>query len=368
MKYAKALIVAIALFLQGAGAAMAASYKVDVSAATPWVDTKIDMQPGEKVRITATGEASYADGRNFGPDGLPRSWRDLVSQYAVPDGGRGALVGRLGSGDASQAFLVGASKEYTAPVAGRLYLGLNQSSGDATAASGVMHVKIDVLESGQKAAAAPSTGSGTAAPLTAVTPAMLDQIPRRVNDLQGNPGDMVNAVIVGSQDQMVKAFTSAGWVQVDSSVQETVVSGLIASLAKKSYLTMPVSTLYLFERPQDYAFAHAEPVQVVMSRHHLRVWKSPLTVQGQPLWCVAATHDVGLERDQRNNGLTHKIDPAVDDERQYVGDTLYGTGLVSQRGYATPSQPLTEANTATGGSFHSDGRVLVLILKSASGQ
>jgi len=177
---------------------------------------------------------------------------------------------------------------------------------------------------------------------------------------------MVNILIVGAQEDLVKAFTSAGWVQVDRSVQETLAAGLLNSLAKRDYLTMPMSTLYLFNRPQDYGFAHAEPVRVVMSRNHLRVWKSPYTAGGQTVWCVAATHDIGFERDQRNNGITHKIDPAIDGEREYVNNTLSATGLVVQRGHATPSNPLTEASTATGGTFHSDGRVLVLVLKSAT--
>jgi len=105
---------------------------------------------------------------------------------------------------------------------------------------------------------------------------------------------------------------------------------------------------------------------VVMARNHLRVWKSPYTAAGQPVWCVAATHDTGFERDQRNNGITHKIDPAIDGEREYVNNTLSATGLVVQRGHASPSSPLTEARTATGGTFHSDGRVLLLVLKSAA--
>jgi len=61
--------------------------------------------------------------------------------------------------------------------------------------------------------------------------------------------------------------------------------------------------------------------------------------------------------------VTHKIDPAIDGEREYVNDTLSRTGLVAQRTHVSPANPLTEASTATGGSFHSDGRVLVLILK-----
>jgi hypothetical protein len=373
MYYSKSLFSILILLLCGELAARAqtppassgtpTSYEVDVSPTQSWVDTKIDLQPGEKLRFVVTGEASYAHGQNFGPDGLPRNWRDLVHQYAVPDGGHGALIARLGSEDAAQPFLVGTGMEYAAPVAGRLFLGVNQSPGDAATASGSFHAKIQVLQPGRSGAGNAPAASPAETTIPAITPALLDQIPQRVSDQQGKPGDMVNALIIGSEDEMVRAFTSAGWVRVDSSVHEAVVSGLLTSLAKKSYLTMPMSTLYLFNRPQDYGFAHAEPVQVVMSRHHLRVWKSPQQVNGQPVWCVAATHDVGFDRDQRNNGLTHKIDPAIDNEREYVNETLFGTGLVSQRTHVTPTHPLTEASTATGGSFHSDGRVLVLVLK-----
>jgi hypothetical protein len=177
---------------------------------------------------------------------------------------------------------------------------------------------------------------------------------------------MVNVLIVGTQEQMVQVFTAAGWVQVDKAVGSTVLSAVMDTLAKKDYLTMPVSTLFLFHRAQDYAFAHGEPVKVAMSRNHLRVWKSPFMVEGRPLWCVAATHDIGFERDQRNNGVTHKIDPAVDGEREYVNGTLSGTGLVVQRDHVLPPNPLTTAKTATGGEFHSDGRIVVLVLKNST--
>ena len=177
---------------------------------------------------------------------------------------------------------------------------------------------------------------------------------------------MVNVLIVGTEDQVVKAFTTAGWVKVDKTVGTSVLNAALASLEKKDYLTMPMSVLYLFSRPQDYGFAHAEPLKVAMSRNHLRVWKSPYEVEGRPLWCIAATHDVGFERDQRNNGVTHKIDPAVDGERDYVDGTLSATGLVVQRDRISPPNPLTTAQTATGGEFHSDGRLVVLVLKNTN--
>jgi len=165
---------------------------------------------------------------------------------------------------------------------------------------------------------------------------------------------------------MKKVFTTAGWVKVDADVGGTILAGFIASMSKESYLTMPMSQLYLFGRPQDYGWAHAEPIKVVASRNHLRVWKAPFTVNGRMAWIGAATHDIGFEKDQRNNGLTHKIDPDIDLEKDYVEKTLCSTGLVAEVTHFLPKNPMQEAKTATGGSFHSNGKVLILKLAESA--
>lgn len=355
---------------QTAGAAANSPAHVTVSASQQWIDTNIDLRAGEKVRFSASGEVTYqqqgkSKERTFGPEGLPRGFSDVVHQYAVSDVGHGALIGRLGPADTGQPFAVGAGKEFVAPVAGRLFLGINQSQKDAEGAHGSFEVTMDVLEAGSTETTIVAGGPAEA-PVPAVTSNVLAKVPRRVTDPQGNPGDMVNVLIVGSEDELLKAFTAAGWVKVDTSVKTTVITGLLNTLEKKDYLTMPMSPLYLFKRVQDYGFAHAEAVRVAMSRNHLRAWKSPYEIDGRPLWCIAATHDVGFERDQRNNGITHKIDPAIDGEREYVNATLSATGLITQRTHVTPADPLQEAKTATGGGFHSDGRILVLVLKSGA--
>lgn len=347
--------------------------EIEVPANKEWVDTNIDLRAGAKVRFTATGQITYPADQSyagklrtagtFGPAGLPRNFADLVHQYAVTDAGHGALIGRVGSADYAQAFSIGESKEYDVPVSGRLFVGLNESETDASSAQGSFHVTIEVVQEGTGSA---NAGGPAETPVAGITPDLLNKIPRRVTDPSGRPGDMVNVLIVGTQDQVVKTFTTAGWVQVDKTVKTSVFNAALESVEKKDYLTMPMSILYLFNRAQDYGFAHAEPVRVAMSRNHLRVWKSPYEVDGRPLWCVAATHDIGFERDQRNNGVTHKIDPAVDGEREYVDGTLSSTGLVVQRDHVTPPNALTTAKTATGGEFHSDGRVVVLVLKNAS--
>ena len=357
---------------QSGSTASVTSYQLDVDAAKQWLDTKIDLRAGEKLRFTATGTIAYPadkkhpDGRSFGPDGLARGFGDLIHEYAVSNADHGSLIGRLGDDNIAQPFAIGASTDYEAPVAGRLFLGINQSLRDAEFAKGNFQVKIAVLNPGLSTAAAMAIGGPPETPVLGITPALLRKIPRRVSDPQGKPGDMVNILLVGTQEQVLQVFTRAGWVRVDRSVQDAVMNAVIDSLEKKDYLTMPMSTLYLFDHPQDYGFAHAEPVRVAMSRNHLRVWKSPYVLDGRPLWCVAATHDIGFERDERNNSVTHKIDQAIDGEREYVNDTLSRTGLVIERTHVTPADPLTDANTATGGSFHSDGHILVLVLNDAN--
>jgi len=363
-----------ASFAQSIPSSQQKSYMVEVPGTRQWIDTGIDLRGGAKLRFTTRGQMTYPFDESyesklqttgtFGPEGLPRGFADLLHGYAVGSAGHGALIGRVGSQDFAQAFLIGAGKEYEAPVGGRLFLGINQNEKEAEKATGGFGVTIEVLEEGNSDASA--VGGPVETRISGITNSLLSKIPRRVSDSANNPGDMVNVLIVGTQDQVIQVFTSAGWVQVDTSVSSTVINAILESLDKKNYLTMPMSTLYLFNRPQDYGFAHAEPVRVAMSRNHLRLWKSPYEVDGRPLWCVAATHDVGFERDQRNNGVTHKIDSAIDGEREYVNGTLSGTGLVELRDHVTPPNPLTISKTATGGDFHSDGRILVLVLKNTS--
>lgn len=328
-----------------------------------WTDTGITLEPGQRVVFTAEGKLQYSDAKaNNGPEGLTRGFKDLIRILPYNDAGRGAVIGRIGDPDFAQPFLIGASKDLLAPVTGKLSIAINQANSDT--GDGSYTVKVTVY------AAAPGSTYEIAKQVpkvAGVDDSLFAKIPRRIGDKEGNPGDMVNFLIIGSEDDMKKVFTTAGWVKVDADVKTTVLAGALASFSKESYLTMPMSPLYLFDRPQDYGWAHAEPITVVASRNHLRVWKAPFTVNGQTLWVGAATHDIGFEKDQRNNGLTHKIDPNIDLERDFVEKTLSSTGLVAQVSHFLPKNALREAKTATGGSFHSNGQVLVLKLGNSTG-
>jgi LssY C-terminus len=334
------------------------SQEVQLTGDSSWVDTGIDMQAGEKLAASAKGTLRYADQQNDTvPAGMARGFKDLLRNLPFNGAGRGAVIGRIGDQDASQPFLIGAKIDVTSPISGRLWIGINQLSSDT--GDGTYSVRIKIYPADANAVV--YTTKAVPA-IRGVDDGLFSKIPRRIADKAGDPGDMVNFLIIGSQEEMEKVFTTAGWVKVDANVKETVLNGFLASMSKESYLTMPMSPLYLFGRQQDYGWAHAEPIAVVASRNHLRIWKASFEVNGRTLWIGAATHDVGFEKDQRNNGLTHKIDPNIDLERDYVEKTLASTGLVAEVTHILPANPMQEAKTATGGSFHSNGQVLVLKL------
>ena len=348
------------------GLANSATLNVTVRGSQKWVDTGMDVQAGDKLHIAAKGTVNMGNNSGVTPDGVARGWVDTLRALMVPSAGRGALVGRVGDSDAATPFFIGADGTVQAPVAGRLYLGINQDSTQTP--DGKYEVHIDRIATGT------ATASGVAAgqskydfqPLFAELDAKL---PYRVSDQAqgGNPGDLVNFVIVGTQQQVTDALKASAWIPADKTNKDAVVSALLATLQKNIYVSVPMSMLYLLGRPQDFGYQRAEAVMVAAQRHHFRIWSAPFsTPQNQVIWVGAGTHDVGIERDQRSaDGISHKIDQDVDNERDFIGATLQQAGQVEAMSYLTRAKPIKSAKTATGGNIQSDGRVLVIVLKGA---
>ena len=232
--------------------------------------------------------------------------------------------------------------------------------GKSESASGT-NSAVSGESSGNTAPATPLIVSET--PLESEFRKNLDSLPRRVNDQFQNQGDMVNFVIVGSQKDVQAALDAASWHIADVSNTRAVLNAVMQTYDSKDYLAMPMSTLYLFGRKQDFGYEMAEPIAMVASRHHFRIWKAPFTWKGSEVWVGAGTHDIGFAKDKRNGNVTHKIDPAVDGERDNIGTSLQKTNKAKVFSYYLPSNPVQEAKNATGDGYHSDGRLLVVFLK-----
>jgi hypothetical protein len=335
------------------------SKDITVSGDKQWIDTGMDVAAGDKLHITATGTVDFPDKPGVGPQGAARDWKDTLRALSVPNAGRGALVGQIGNDRAVTPFLVGADGTITVPAAGRLYLGVNQDAFSKPTGSFAAHVQRTPAT-----ATAANTTNYNFKPLFATLDAKL---PYRVTDQPsgGNEGDLVNFVLVGNEKQVTNAFKAAGWILPDKTNQDAVVSAVLATLQKQAYVSVPMSTLFLFGRGQDYGYARAEAIKVIGQRDHFRIWQTPFKgPNDETLWAGAGTHDIGIEKDQRKeNAVTHKVDPDIDGERDFIAATLQQAGMVEATSYVDRPKQIKDTKTATGGEIKTDGRTLVIVLK-----
>ena len=367
-------------------------YSFTVPSTPLWTDTGADLQPGDLVQFSSVGGQSCGGRSNEGSQG---------TSLPLPSAPLGSLIARLHAADNKlQAATTGTEIHITE--ASHLYLGVN---GGQCAGSFTVKVHVVPANSGASASASMSEGerykqqlgaaaqiflqgqfglgNNTAPGTTGTSPAAdsaaslkvsdapldgtlrkeIDSLPRRVNDQFQNLGDMVNFVLIGSEAQVKSALDAANWHGADTSNTGAVLAALTETYEQKDYLAMPMSTLYLFGRPQDYGYEMAEPIAMVASRHHFRLWKTNYMWNGQIVWAGAGTHDIGFAKDKRNGSITHKIDPEVDGERTNIGQSLDKAGKVKTMTYYLPSNPVQDAKNATGDGYHSDGRILVVFLQ-----
>ncbi len=114
---------------------------VIVPADSGWVDTAIDVGPGDELRFSASGEIDLQRGNPeavCGAGGI-----DLITgEQPIPNANLGALIGKVVQLVASRVdedsgmevrdeifalFLIGQENTVTVPFKGRLYLGVNEN-------------------------------------------------------------------------------------------------------------------------------------------------------------------------------------------------------------------------------------------------
>jgi LssY C-terminus len=156
----------------------------------------------------------------------------------------------------------------------------------------------------------------------------------------GLPGDPVNVVLVGTQQQLREAFAALGWSVADRLSLASSWGMVRTFVLNTPYPSAPFSTLYLFGRGQDIGFQKAIE-NSPRKRHHIRFWALSqtraqatwgtaefwLTSERPPdnesvLWIGAGTRDTGLSLTRLSFQITHATDSDTNAERNYIVDEL----------------------------------------------
>jgi hypothetical protein len=184
------------------------------------------------------------------------------------------------------------------------------------------------------------------------------------NKSSADDGDPLNIVVVGRGLDALFSFTGRGWRLDEPFDLHSIYRTIRAFLFRNEYLNAPVSPLHVFGRPQDVALQKAR--NDISLRNHLRLWLAPFTVEGQQVWVGQISRDIGIKLTTQVWYLTtHKISPAVDQDRFYLLQDMMLSGAVSRFGYVkgvdSSSRPNPRVNLG-GDSYLTDGLRLVMFL------
>ena len=185
----------------------------------------------------------------------------------------------------------------------------------------------------------------------------LEAQPRCTTNRRGTvEGDPLNLVVVGDFDTVLTGF-GARWDETETISLESCWRTFKAFLFSSRYRYSPVSALFVAGRCQDFALQKSR--QTINQRLHLRLWMTPLRFRGQPVWIGQVSRDIGVRFTPRTwNLTTHKIDPDVDDVRDYVLDDLMEAGRVTLVGYVAGvgvGERSAPRRNLTGDPYFTDG-------------
>ncbi|MBW2193629.1 MAG: LssY C-terminal domain-containing protein [Deltaproteobacteria bacterium] len=175
-------------------------------------------------------------------------------------------------------------------------------------------------------------------------------------DKGGNAqGDPLNIVVIGEGEDVFHTFIRVGWDETETIYAGSALKTSLSFLFGGRYRYSPVSGLFVFGRRQDVAFQRTR--ETIHERNHLRLWLSPWRFEDKPVWVGQISRDIGV-RFTWKTITTHKIDPDVDETRDFLlQDLLYAQGLekvafVKGVGPAPISNP---RKNLTGDPYFTDG-------------
>ncbi|MFM8892579.1 MAG: LssY C-terminal domain-containing protein, partial [Planctomycetia bacterium] len=192
----------------------------------------------------------------------------------------------------------------------------------------------------------------------------LESLPAATSDATGSrAGDPVNLVVVGEFESVISGF-AARWDESETITLRTCWKTVRAFLWGSSYRYSPVSPLHLFGREQDLALQRTR--HSINERLHLRLWLTPMRFRDTPVWVGQVSRDIGVRFTTRAwNLTTHRIDPDVDESRDYVVEDLTLAGRVEATGYVGGVGGCgrdSPRHNLTGDPYFTDGRRAVILL------
>ena len=209
-------------------------------------------------------------------------------------------------------------------------------------------------------------------PPSAVAATVLTRFPdvlhKTSEDLAGGPMEPVSFLFVGGADDLQRDFELAGWTLAENPSARGLATELWAVIRDRPDPHGPATPAYYAAQPQDLTFEKPGTASgSIRHRHHIRIWQTPICIAPScaPVWAATCSYDLGIEFVAKPYLLTHRIDPEIDNEREYIASQLRGSGAADV-GLVTVTGPRRGKN-AGGDAFRTDGRAHIMLVTRPHG-
>jgi undecaprenyl-diphosphatase len=177
--------------------------------------------------------------------------------------------------------------------------------------------------------------------------------------LLGNRQEPLSFIFVAKNDQeLIQFFNTAGWILADNVNILSTYKIAKAALFKESYPQAPMTPDFWNSEVHNFSFEKETATDNVRTRHHARIWKTNYkTENGDYIYVGTASFDSGIKW-----GVTHKINPDIDTEREFLFADLQNTSMISKSEKEQFVDPVL-GNNFSGDPFFTDGKLYILFIK-----
>lgn len=200
---------------------------------------------------------------------------------------------------------------------------------------------------------------------TADMPTLLkrNSLPQFTETLTGARQEPISLMIVApSQECIQEQFAKAGWAGADALSPMSLYRGLRTAILNEPYPTAPMTPSFYDGKPHDVGLQKSTQEPTVRIRHHARLWPTPLVTPAGRIFVGTASLDTNIKWGGWKIGLTHAIDPNIDEERDGIALDLFRSGVLASDDLLPFVGPIIGKNF-TGDTFTTDGKIAVLELK-----
>lgn len=175
---------------------------------------------------------------------------------------------------------------------------------------------------------------------------LIDKMPCCTTNSDGTgSGQPIDTIVVSSGIELLQALLRAGWSET-------------SYLRSDSYLN---ATDYFLSRPPDVIFRKGR--DKTTERNEMGLWLTPIRVDDVPVWVTQIKHAIGRRYKIEEQFLGVKLDPDINDGRNFLLQNLWYSEALSQYAWSASGRRVDESTPEldfNNNAWFSDGYRLII--------